>query len=286
MLARLFTRLVDVNAGWARPLGDLYVRVLRALFRPLWPLKDFLNWKWLGHSLHAALSDAAIGALLSVSLLDILGFGAAADALLAVAIAVTIATAVAGLADYADTDGTARMRATVHNTLMILTLLLYVASFVLRAGNPSDRTLPIVLALIAAVTLSIGAWIGGDVVYALGNMVDRHAWRFHGESGWQPLDVGDIPEGQLVKARAGAEPLVLVRTGDVVLALHDTCAHAGGPLSGGRLAAHGTEVECPWHGSRFELATGHRRRGPTTYDQPRYEVRRAETGGWEALRTG
>ena len=44
-------------------------------------------------------------------------------------------------------------------------------------------------------------------------------------------------------------------------------------------------IECPWHGSRFELATGRRRRGPTAYDQPAYEVRVAEGGGYEARRT-
>jgi nitrite reductase/ring-hydroxylating ferredoxin subunit len=52
-------------------------------------------------------------------------------------------------------------------------------------------------------------------------------------------------------------------------------------LSGGKIV-DGC-IECPWHGSRFDLATGHARRGPTVYDQPRYEVRRTETG-WEGRR--
>ena len=73
MFARRFIRLVDANAGWARPLGDLMVRLFGAILRPVWPLKDFLNGKWLGHSLHAAITDLAIGALLSVSVLDVLG---------------------------------------------------------------------------------------------------------------------------------------------------------------------------------------------------------------------
>jgi len=60
------------------------------------------------------------------------------------------------------------------------------------------------------------------------------------------------------------------------------CAHAGGPLDEGTL--EGDVVRCPWHGSRFEVATGRRRRGPTVYDQPTYEVRPAEAGGYEARR--
>lgn len=43
-------------------------------------------------------------------------------------------------------------------------------------------------------------------------------------------------------------------------------------------------VECPWHGSRFEIATGRRRRGPTVYDQPAYEVRAVAAGGYEVRR--
>jgi nitrite reductase/ring-hydroxylating ferredoxin subunit len=113
-------------------------------------------------------------------------------------------------------------------------------------------------------------------------MVDRHAWRAAGTK-WAPLEVGPLPEGQLVKGKLGAQTLVLIRQGDTILALHDQCAHAGGPLSGGRIVDG--QVECPWHQSRYELTTGQRRRGPTVYDQPIYEVRSVEGGGYEARRT-
>jgi nitrite reductase/ring-hydroxylating ferredoxin subunit len=153
---------------------------------------------------------------------------------------------------------------------------------VLRIGSPADRTIPIALAIVAALLVTTGAWIGGDVVYGLGNMVDRHAWRFWAKPKWQALDVTDIPEGQLVKAKAGTQSLVLVRSGETIHALHDQCAHAGGSLSGGKIV-DGC-IQCPLHGSQFELATGYRHRGPTVYDQPRYEVRRGEGGGYEARR--
>jgi nitrite reductase/ring-hydroxylating ferredoxin subunit len=93
---------------------------------------------------------------------------------------------------------------------------------------------------------------------------------------------GDLPDGQLVKAKLGINQLVVIRQGERILALHDQCAHAGGPLSGGTVV--GDSVECPWHGSRFRLADGRLRRGPSVYDQPAYEVRRTETGGWEGRR--
>jgi nitrite reductase/ring-hydroxylating ferredoxin subunit len=112
-------------------------------------------------------------------------------------------------------------------------------------------------------------------------MVDRHAWRPSGAK-WQPLEVGETPARTLVKAKVGAQALVLIRSGDTINALHDQCAHAGGPLNEGSLV-DGC-VECRWHGSRFEVATGRRRRGPTVYDQPSYEVRVAAAAGHEARR--
>ena len=60
-------------------------------------------------------------------------------------------------------------------------------------------------------------------------------------------------------------------------------AHAGCSLAEGKLL-DGSIVECDCHGSRYEMATGHLKRGPSVYDQPAYEVRRIEAGGWEARR--
>jgi nitrite reductase/ring-hydroxylating ferredoxin subunit len=60
------------------------------------------------------------------------------------------------------------------------------------------------------------------------------------------------------------------------------CAHAGGPLAAGTVA-DGC-IECPWHGSRFQLDNGRLARGPSVYDQPAYEIRAADGGGFEVRR--
>ena len=113
-------------------------------------------------------------------------------------------------------------------------------------------------------------------------MVNRHAWRFFGQAKWTKLDVTEIPEGVPTAAKAGAQTLVVVRKGETVYALHSQCAHAGGPLAEGKLV-DGC-IECPWHYSRYRLSDGKRTQGPTTFDQPRYDVRAADGGGWEVLR--
>jgi nitrite reductase/ring-hydroxylating ferredoxin subunit len=195
----------------------------------------------------------------------------------------TLTSAVTGLADYTDVDGTARSRATVHATIMTTALVVFLISLLIRAGNPADRVVPIVLLVIGYLLLTIGAEIGGDLVYLIGTHVNRHAWRGAGTK-WVTLDLGDltdIPEGGPTKVKAGINTLILVRTGDSILALHEQCAHAGGPLSQGTLV-DGC-IQCPWHGSRYRLADGHVARGPAMYDQPAYEIRRSDAN-WEVRR--
>jgi nitrite reductase/ring-hydroxylating ferredoxin subunit len=284
---RWLARIIEAQGRWAKPFGDFNHRWLQALLRPIPAIRDLLNGRWLGHPLHGVLTDAPIGILLLVIVLDVLDLRSAADVALIVGILTMLAAALAGVADYADTDGTARERATVHSTLMVVALLVYVGSLAIRGAGGDDRTAAVWTSVVAFLILSAGAYVGGDVVYALGNMVSRHAFRGAGTK-WiavEPADLdeaGNIPEGRPVKAKLGINTLALVRQGETVLALHDTCAHAGGPLSGGTIE-DGCLV-CPWHFSKYRLTDGRARRGPTVYDQPAYEVRRTETGGWEARR--
>ena len=281
-MARFLTRLVEMQNGWARPLGDFNRRWLSAIYDHSGPLKDLAHGRWLGHPTHAATTDIPIGALTATVVLDLLNYRSAADVTLVLGIIFLVISALTGAADYTDTDGTALVRATLHSVLMVVALVLYLISLAVRSGNPDDRTVAVVSSIVAYLVLTAGAYVGGDVVYALGNMVDRHAFGGRGTK-WQPLDVdmAGLPEGQPVRAKAGATKLVLVRYGETIHALNEVCAHAGGPLAEGRIV-DGC-VECPWHGSRFRLTDGHAMRGPTVYDQPRYEIRRSPAG-FEARR--
>lgn len=287
-MARLLARIVAAQDGWARPLGDFNHRWLNALFRPIRPLKDLLNGTWLGHPLHSAITDVPIGSLVVAVVLDLIGQPVGGDVALLATVLFMAAAAAAGFADYADTDGAARVRASLHSTVMAVGLIVLVVSLVLRAGGPADRTVPIALSIIGLLMVTAGAYVGGDVVYLLGNMVSRHAFRGAGGR-WIRLDTGDmadlslLPEATPTKARAGINDLVLVRLGSTVHVLHAVCAHAGGPLQDGSVV-DGC-IECPWHGSRFRLADGRLARGPAVYDQPAYELRAAEAGGYEIRRT-
>jgi nitrite reductase/ring-hydroxylating ferredoxin subunit/uncharacterized membrane protein len=284
MLGRYVNRAVDAQSRWAKPFGDFNHRWLGAVFHPIRPIQNFLNGTWLGHPVHAVVTDVPIGALTVSIIADLIGQPLVADVSMLLGVLAMVAAAVTGLADYAEVDGNARTRATVHGSIMVVTLVVYVVSLLIRAGSPTDRLLPILLAIAGYLLLSLGAAIGGDLVYLIGTHVDRHAWRGAGVK-WIKLDLGeltDIPEGGPTKLRAGINELAVIRDGDRILAVHAQCAHAGGPLAEGHLV--GDAIECPWHGSRYRIADGHVTRGPSVYDQPAYEVRRADGGGWEVRR--
>lgn len=286
-MARLLARLIAAQDGWARPLGDLNHRWLSAAFRPVRPLKDLLNGTWLGHPLHPAVTDVPIGALLVAVVLDLAAQPDAAFWALLVGQLTFLASVLTGLADYTDADGTARTRATIHGTVMVVGGGFTAASLILRTGGTTDGTLPTALLIVGFLVITAGAYIGGDIVFVLGNMVSRHAFRGAGTK-WVRLDTGDLtdlatlPHATPTKARAGINDLLLVRIGTTVHALHAVCSHAGGPLPQGEIV-DGC-IECPWHGSRFRLDNGQVTQGPALYDQPTYEIRAAEGGGYEVRR--
>ena len=279
MLARTLRRLIDAQGRWAHPLGDWIDSWLAPFLARVPAIKDFLNGTWLGHPLHASSTDIPVGVLTLMLILDLLGQDAAADIALGVGLLTMLAVAASGSADFADTHGRPRMVSTVHAMTMVVALLVLVASLVLRAAGEDGRGLGVILGFAGYLVLVAGAYVGGEVVFALGNQVNRHAWS-SAPGSWQRLDVDDIPEGQPVVADAGSQPIVLVRDGGTIRALHALCAHAGGPLADG--SVEDGCVVCPWHGSRFELKSGAVRRGPSLYDQPRYEVRATDDGGFEA----
>jgi nitrite reductase/ring-hydroxylating ferredoxin subunit len=280
---RTISALIDRQSRWADPLGDRAQVLLGGVFDRRRRLKSALNGTWLGHPVHPAVTDVPVGALTVAAVLDATGRDEAADLALAVGVAGMAVSAVTGAADAADTDGRPRRLATIHATLMVTSATVYMASLLLRFGPRSARPTARVLGGLGYAALAAGAYVGGDLTYRAGNQVDRHAFEAHGGR-WRLLDVTDVPAGALVKAKAGPDTIVLYRAkaDGPVSAIHGVCSHAGGPLEKGALI-DGC-VECPWHGSRFDLASGHVRQGPAVYDQPRFEVREAPDGTLEARR--
>lgn len=84
--------------------------------------------------------------------------------------------------------------------------------------------------------------------------------------------VEEVPEGQTKRVEAeGRDPIALFRVGGVFYALDNACTHAGGPLAEG--VVNEGQVECPWHGARFKLASGEALTPPASEGVVAYQVR-------------
>jgi 3-phenylpropionate/trans-cinnamate dioxygenase ferredoxin subunit len=68
-------------------------------------------------------------------------------------------------------------------------------------------------------------------------------------------------------------PVAVVRCGDEVYAIGDTCSHAEVSLSEGELFCADKEIECWKHGSTFSLITGAPQTLPATQPVPVYVAR-------------
>lgn len=81
----------------------------------------------------------------------------------------------------------------------------------------------------------------------------------------------DLPDGRGVRVEAGDHAVAVFRVGDEVHAIGDRCSHARASLAGGEL--FDLEVECPRHGSPFDLCTGKPLSLPATTPVPVYPIR-------------
>lgn len=83
-----------------------------------------------------------------------------------------------------------------------------------------------------------------------------------------PLE--SLPADSGVRVKVGDHQIAMFRVGDEVYALADRCSHAEAWLSEGEI--WDGAVECPRHGSEFDLATGMPRSLPATKPVPVYQV--------------
>ena len=248
--------------------------------------KDALSGTWLGHALHPLMTDVVIGSFLSATLLDVLGGdddGRAQERLIAVGIAAYGPTALTGVNDWADTepaDDAVRRVGLVHAGTNAAALSLQIASLAARRSGARRRGA--LLGLAGTAVLGAGGLLGGHLSFAQGVGPDQTVFD-PGSDEWTAARElsGELADGEPVSAVAGDTPIMLLRRGERIHALHDRCSHRGCPLSGGEI--DGDVVECTCHGSRFSLEDGSVLRGPATAPQPAFEVREAD-GGLEVRR--
>jgi nitrite reductase/ring-hydroxylating ferredoxin subunit/uncharacterized membrane protein len=267
-LAGLWNGIAAVSSGFYRLLGG-----------PGKLLQDFLNGSWLGHALHPVLTDVVIGGATMALFLDILrvffsvgDLEAATAWTLGVTALAGLGAILTGLTDFKDTaKGDERNIAGMHGVINIVAVLIFGISLLQRAAGGHDAAFWTLL--VGYIVISLGGYVGGHVVFKYGYMVNHNAFA-RGKKAAEftaVMPADGLADATPTRASLGATNLVVVRRGDVVFALKETCSHAGGPLSEGTL--RGDAIVCPWHQSTFRLSDGSVRHGPASSRQVAYSAR-------------
>jgi nitrite reductase/ring-hydroxylating ferredoxin subunit/uncharacterized membrane protein len=278
----LSERLTDgiARVSAVRSIAKALQRPLNRLFLdgPLRPLKNFANGTWLEHPLHPLLTDVPVGAwtvtlllYLAVLLFGVQGIGIAIGLAMGLGILAALAAIVTGLLDWMDTDPTELAVGLIHGAVNILGTLFFIVSWLmLYAAQWNATTANFVPALVGYLVISIGAYLGGDLVFRLGTMINRNAYRSGPKDFTAVVGVQELPENKPQRFDVKDEPVLLVRRGERVYAVGAVCSHYGAPLEQGTLGD--SFIECPWHYSRFSIQDGSVQTGPSTAPLPLYET--------------
>jgi len=81
----------------------------------------------------------------------------------------------------------------------------------------------------------------------------------------------DLELGKMIGVEAGGKPIFLVNLEGKYYAIGNVCTHMGCVLSSGVLK--GETVQCPCHGSVFNVKTGSVVKGPAKKPEPAFQVR-------------
>ena len=243
-----------------------------------------------GHPLHPALIAFPFAFLTGALLFDLAALLLERQSLwttgghLSVAgVAMGLVAAVPGLVDYFYTvppKSSAKQRATRHMIVNVSAIALFAVAWFLRRGATEADPTVLAIELLAVGLLAAGGWMGGTLVSRNQIGVDH---RYAGAGKWQeqrlearegaPVVVGkssDLEVDHMKLLRIGDRRIVLARTAEGYVAFDDRCTHRGGALSGGTMIC-GT-VQCPWHGSQFDVSSGGVKAGPAEKGIRTYKV--------------
>jgi nitrite reductase/ring-hydroxylating ferredoxin subunit/uncharacterized membrane protein len=237
-------------------------------------LKDALSGTWLGHPVHPMLTDVVIGSFTSASLLDLFAEGAefASQRLIALGLLAYFPTAAAGINDWADTeivdDGIRRV-GLIHASCNAVGGTLYALS--LGARRRGAHRIGAAFGLAGMTVMAAGGYLGGYLSMTKGVGPAQTVFD-PGPTEWTPAaDASLLSENRPLRVVVDDTPVLLLRAGESIFAIHDRCSHRGCSLSEG--SVEGDEVVCACHGSRFSLRDGAVRHGPAAAAQPAFQVR-------------
>lgn len=232
-----------------------------------------------GHPLHPILVPFPIAFFIGTLLFDLLGMVQDDEGFWRTGLYLEIAgiisallAALPGVVDYLFTvppESSAKKRAMTHGLINISMVIVFSVTYFYRKGNNTSAGVIIGLETVGVILLFIAGWMGGTLVYRNQIGVDlRYAnagkWKeqsFDKAKGkFEVANKDELQVNQMKLIHVKGKRIVIGRTEKGWVAFDDRCSHKGGSLAGGAMIC-GT-VQCPWHGSQFDVQSGAVKAGP------------------------
>ena len=223
--------------------------------------------------------------LLSV-LLDKEAFWQTGNYMAIAGIAGALLAAIPGIIDYfyiVPSKSSAKKRATKHGIINLLNVFLFCFAVFYRNSEQANSFIVIAIEALGIVLLSVAGWLGGTLVHRNQIGVDhRYAnagkWNeayFKDQTGAiEVAAMDEVKMNALKLLHIGEQRIVLGRTEKGYMAFSDHCTHRGASLADGVLICG--IVQCPWHGSQFNVETGAVKEGPAKESIATYKVEERE----------
>jgi uncharacterized membrane protein/nitrite reductase/ring-hydroxylating ferredoxin subunit len=240
------------------------------------------------HPIHPMLVAFPIGLFVTSFIFDLIGtygnhgsLSAAAWYCVIAGLCFSVLAAIPGVIDLFGViprESSARSRGYKHGVLNLLVVAVFIAVAVYRRGpDVQADNVSVILSAIGVVLLGFSGWLGATLVYRNQIGVDH---RYANSGKWKDVKVArwddpvcsedDLKDGQLMLAEIAGTRIAVGRCSEGLVAFSDHCTHKGGPLSDGALVD--CTVQCPWHGSQFNVQTGRVVNGPAEERIETYSV--------------
>ena len=245
------------------------------------------------HPLHPILVTFPIAFYIGTLIFDTLaflyqdsGYGITGKYLHIAGIIGAVIAAVPGIIDFLYTvppDSSAKKRGAKHGIINSVVLVIFVIALYLKFRATLPAYIILLIEVIGVAMTGVAGWIGGTLVHRNQIGVDI---RYAGAGKWKelyideeagPLEVCTTEElevDQMKLIHIKDKRIVIARTEQGFVAFDDRCTHRGGSLAGGVMIC-GT-VQCPWHGSQFDVKTGVAKAGPAKDKISTFQVKEAE----------
>ncbi|MFC0773028.1 DUF2231 domain-containing protein [Terrimonas alba] len=249
-----------------------------------------------GHPLHPILVGFPIAFFVGTLFFDVLGlvydrndFHSTAMYLLMAGLAFALLAAIPGVIDFVyvvPPKSSAKKRAIKHALINIIVLAIFGLALLARTDNRVSIGAIIGLEIAGVVLLGIAGWLGGTLVYRNQIGVDiRYAYAGKWKEEYKNVSeangevvvagINELKVNQMKLVHIQGKRIVICKTEKGYTAFDDRCPHRGGSLAAGSMICR--TVQCPWHGSQFDVHTGRVMAGPAEKSINTYPVRTSGT---------